>query len=854
MQASPQIHPGQVFGKYTLVKPLGEGGYGGVWLAEHTTNHQQHALRRRVALKLRHRPESQTELHDANLSFLRDWYVGNLIQHPNVVKIEDMVTSGADIAIVMEWIDGLTFSDIIRRLGRIDAVLPRSAVLEAGIGVCAGLRALHNATSSDGAPYHIVHRDIKPPNLMIDHHGVVRVLDLGIAKSEELPGDKTAQGIAKGTREYMAPEQYLSSTLTPATDLYALGTVLFELMTKERLFRADDADSFLLKRKRSGHAVSRIVHYEALLGPLAPVLRHCLEIDPEDRPQSAEELLYTLQGLLDSSPRGPGLRELMSAFRGEIPPRMAQSPEWAPLALALDRPRRPTPMIHVSRQNIAHLVPHIDSPETVETELELLDEEVEGGGPGNVVAEASPQKEAQTRSLPYSPAPSPVPLAAQTTRIRPPSPKPPSPKPPPPAPPTPTPPPQAARPTTPTPPKRPPPAAPPPPAVAPPAPPSPERRGHAPGASPSSPTPTPSGGPLAAPRPAPTPTPGDARGSERPGYATPAGVEGLDNPNTRSRRPGLLLVIAALILGMMMAALCLGLITALTGEAEPGTPTPAPPVDLPDKPLDPVSKKIEPSACASATDADADGFLTCAAASESELEELRSRGLGTNDCDDNDPKVHPGATGDGRGVDNNCDGAIAEGELEKPQRAQVAPTQTQAQPQLKCFEDLDGDGFGNPQRPRFGDVCKGKNVSTNGDDCLDTNKLYRPGAPEVAGDPDYNCDGVTPPAPPEPPKSLPPQLALTKATATGLGKKQLNIEATLDPTAGRCSAVYAQMSLTPQFYTDKTTTLQLSGGPLEWEGDTTDNEKVYVYYRIKCTDAATGTQDRIGDKYYRISQ
>jgi hypothetical protein len=191
-------------------------------------------------------------------------------------------------------------------------------------------------------------------------------------------------------------------------------------------------------------------------------------------------------------------------------------------------------MLHVSRQNIAHLVPHIDSPETVETELELLDEEVEGGGPGNVVAEASPQKEAQTRSLPYSPAPSPVPLAAQTTRIRPPSPKPP-----PPAPPTPTPPPQAARPTTPTPPKRPPPAAPPPPAVAPPAPAVTRAEGTRSGrvavlahpdalGRPRSPLPV---------RPR-RPTSGDARGSERPGYATPAGVEGLGQPQHTLAAPG----------------------------------------------------------------------------------------------------------------------------------------------------------------------------------------------------------------------------------------------------------------------------------------------------------------------------
>ncbi|MCK6523691.1 putative metal-binding motif-containing protein, partial [Myxococcota bacterium] len=228
-----------------------------------------------------------------------------------------------------------------------------------------------------------------------------------------------------------------------------------------------------------------------------------------------------------------------------------------------------------------------------------------------------------------------------------------------------------------------------------------------------------------------------------------------------------------------------------------------------------------------------------------------SKGLGTNDCDDNDPKVNPGATGDGRGVDNNCDGELTPDELVKSPRAPPPPKQ--AQPDLKCFQDLDGDGFGNPQRPLTGEACQGKNVSANGDDCLDTDKRYRPGAQEVDGDPDYNCDGVTPPARPEPPRPTPARLASTKSYLSGLGKK-LNIEASLDPNVGRCSAVYASVAPTPQFFPGETTALQLSGGPVDWRVTTSHDEKKFVYYVLKCSDAATGTQSRLGDKSYRISQ
>lgn len=776
MPSPSQILPGHVFGKYTLIKPLGEGGYGGVWLAEHTTNHQQHELRRRVALKLRHRHESQTDMHDANLSFLRDWYVGNLIQHPNVIKIEEVVTSGPDIAIVMEWVDGLTFADIIRRVAGIDVFLPQAAVLEAGIGVCAGLRALHNAKASDGTPYHIVHRDIKPPNLMIDHHGVVRVLDLGIAKSEELPGDKTAHGIAKGTREYMAPEQYLSANLSPATDLYSLGAVLFELATKERLFRADAEDSYLFKRKRSGHAAGRITAHEALLGPLAPILRRCLAIEADERPQSAEELLQALQALLDGSPRGPGLRELMAALRGDISPRMGQSPEWAPFALALDCPRRPTPVVHLPRQNIALLLPELDAPQTIVEELELIDDDdssslhsvaLPAPAPAqrpevNRSPAPRPTPDEPTRSLAFSPAPSPVPLAGQTTRIRPPTPTP-TPTPPastpephgirpptPPTPPTPTPPTPTTPPTTP----RPPPGA---------APPTPPLVGAAfvPIKAPTPPSPPPRPTPLSALQ-------GPAGAALTPPAAPAGPLNGADDPpalpveDDGDRRPTLLILLAATMVGVMLAA---GLLVAgqvVFGREEPDLKVPVPPPEEPLPPTpDPESLKFQvqpapPPAdpCDGVPDEDGDGFLPCVpTGANGELK--------VSDCDDKDAKVYPSAKGDGRGVDNNCDGKV-----EGKERLVSVP----APPPLSCFEDFDGDGYGNPGRPLQGEVCRGKNVSKNSEDCHDGKSDWNPKALEQPGDPDKNCDGeFIPPVPA--PKPIPSPNVVETPTGTEKGQE-----------------------------------------------------------------------------------
>ena len=881
MLAPSLIRPGHVFGKYTLVKPLGEGGYGGVWLAERITNHQKLQLNRRVALKLRHRHESQTDMHDANLSFLRDWYVGNLIQHPNIVAIQDVVTEGPDIAIVMEWVDGYTFGEIIRRLIALEVFLPLAAVLEAGIGVCAGLHALHTVRRPDGTPYNIVHRDIKPPNLMIDLHGVVRVLDLGIAKSDELPGDRTATGIATGTKEYMAPEQYMSDALSPATDLFAVGAVLFELATKERLFRSDAEDEYLLKRKRGGHAVSRLIAHEHLLGPLVPLLRSCLSIEAEDRPRSAEALGQTLQSLLDSAPRGPGLRELMSALRGEIPPRMAQNPEWAPLALALDRPRRPTPVVHVPR-NLAGLLPELDAPQTIAGALEPLDED-EGLGarqdappPDDLPLDGSaldgsalddppldgsaldappldglqetiaadfaspspaptPEVDAPpawakrptlpdepTRSLPVAPVP--VALSDQATLIKPQhgsAPRVLSQSSPPRL--------EAARqeaargitPTPPLPPTRPPPrtAAPPPPLM----------------------------GAAVVPPKAPVPvavTPLSAA------VAKPMHKPKADD--TTGRRP-IFIVAVAMMAGVVLAGGLLAVSQVMFSGAEVGpkvalveAAAPDPAQAEPNEPKDPeppgdTIPPAEADPCDGVADNDGDGFLPCAPSTDAALARVRAGELKANDCDDKDLKVYPGAKGDKRGVDNNCDGKISGSE----QAVGEAPPPPQAVE--TCFRDMDGDGYGDKRKPLQGEACRGKNVSTNSDDCVDTDPKKYPGAPEPPGIIDYNCDGVTT----QLPKPPAPRLLSVKSEMQGLGKK-LNVTVKLDPNAGQCSALYVVTSGTVSFNAGETVTHKVSGGPTDWRLTASVDQKE-LYFQLKCSDAAQGTLERIGDKYYQVS-
>ncbi|XXY51446.1 protein kinase [Sorangium sp. So ce269] len=263
--------------KYRIVKLLGEGGMGQVYVAE------DDYLGRRVALKVVRRKYTQGGSFAQGQR--KEARVLAELDHPNIVKVHDAgITRGGVMYIVMELIDGISLRELIRRLGALD--LPSALSIAAQIADA--VRVAHRAG--------IVHRDLKPENALVTRAGMVKVVDFGIAKRirRRAEGQASSDPFANiGTVHYMAPEQALGDGATKASDVYAIGMILYEMIAGRHTFAA--ASHELPTRGEvilhQVHAVPRRL-LEAVPGFDAPeisdLVDRMLSKIPRDRPRAAE--------------------------------------------------------------------------------------------------------------------------------------------------------------------------------------------------------------------------------------------------------------------------------------------------------------------------------------------------------------------------------------------------------------------------------------------------------------------------------------------------------------------------------------------------------------------------------------
>ncbi|WP_437589937.1 serine/threonine-protein kinase [Sorangium sp. So ce1000] len=225
MRISEDPGPGQRLGRYELLRLIGEGGMAQVWAARMEGSRGFHKV---VALKtlipaLARDPQFQRMfLDEANLA--------SKIHHRNVVEILDLGDTDGVLFLVMEWIDGQTMQRLLRPGLR---PMPLSPAMASRIVADAahGLHAAHELHDERGEPLGIVHRDVCPQNILIDHDGTVKVADFGIVKAFERLGDTTQTGEIKGKGEYMSPEQAQGQPVDRRSDIFSLGVVLFEAVT-----------------------------------------------------------------------------------------------------------------------------------------------------------------------------------------------------------------------------------------------------------------------------------------------------------------------------------------------------------------------------------------------------------------------------------------------------------------------------------------------------------------------------------------------------------------------------------------------------------------------------------------------
>ena len=289
---------GAELGRYRRISRIGSGGMATVDLAEDTR------LGRRVALK---RMGGTVDVN--GLSRLRrEALAGASLNHPNLVSVYDILTlEDGDLVIVMEYVEGETLRDRVAR----DGALGASDALPILAGVAAGLDAIHGAG--------IVHRDVKPSNILLGSDGAVKVADLGVASVPDRTQITTAGSII-GSLSYMAPEQLEEGPATPAIDIYALSAVAFEVLSGVKA--RDAPNPVALAHMIATQPPPNLSDaWPAAPAAATDVLRRGMSRAPRERPASAAELVAELEAGLS----GPATRRPARAERASPPPIIARS-------------------------------------------------------------------------------------------------------------------------------------------------------------------------------------------------------------------------------------------------------------------------------------------------------------------------------------------------------------------------------------------------------------------------------------------------------------------------------------------------------------------------------------------------
>jgi eukaryotic-like serine/threonine-protein kinase len=280
------LTPGTKLGQYEILSPLGAGAMGEVYRA------YDPGLNRDVAIKVL--SEFLSSEPDSLRRFEQEARAAAALNHPNIVAVYQLGTYEGAPYLVSELLEGQTLQGSLR-IGP----LPLRKAIDYGVQIANGLAAAHEKG--------IVHRDLKPGNLFSTKDGRVKILDFGLAKlrqTEERAADLaptiTMQGVVWGTPGYMSPEQVRGQACDHRSDIFALGAILYEMVTGKRAFdRLTTADTMSAVLKEEPLPISQLVPNTPVA--LQRVVNRCLEKKPEQRFQSASDLAFALEALSDST-------------------------------------------------------------------------------------------------------------------------------------------------------------------------------------------------------------------------------------------------------------------------------------------------------------------------------------------------------------------------------------------------------------------------------------------------------------------------------------------------------------------------------------------------------------------------
>ncbi len=303
-----EIGPGTLIDdRYQVISRLGSGGMADVFLAE------DHQLGRKVALKLLHRRFAEDPGFVER--FRREAQAAAGLQHPNVVSVYDRGEFDGTYYIAMEYLPGRTLKQLIRD----EAPLEPVRAIDITVEILKAARFAHRRG--------VIHRDLKPHNVIIDENDTAKVTDFGIARAGA--SDMTETGSIMGTAQYLSPEQAQGHAVSAGSDLYSIGVVLYELLTGRVPFDAEAAVTIALKHVSEAPTPPSVIN-PAVPPDLERVVLWTLDKDPARRPADADQLIAALEDVrseIVSSAKGQRTAELtalgVGAAFAEVPPTAA---------------------------------------------------------------------------------------------------------------------------------------------------------------------------------------------------------------------------------------------------------------------------------------------------------------------------------------------------------------------------------------------------------------------------------------------------------------------------------------------------------------------------------------------------
>jgi serine/threonine-protein kinase len=282
-------------GRYEVIEPAGDGGMAKVYRA---VTRGAAGFQRAVAIKRVH--EHLAGSTEFVRMFIEEARVCSEFDHPNIVHVHDFGVDRHGYYLVMEWIDGLHLGQYAHAHAKRSLPVPYRYAAAATAQVLAGLAEAHERITQDGQPAPVFHRDVTPHNILLSVSGVAKLTDFGLARAMDR-ARMTSPDVVKGKLSYLAPELVQGKHASAQSDIYALGIVLWETLTGERLY-AGETDAERIRKVRNAEVPPLVERRKDLPPALVATVQRALAPDPAARFESAELMGRELLKVIGAEP------------------------------------------------------------------------------------------------------------------------------------------------------------------------------------------------------------------------------------------------------------------------------------------------------------------------------------------------------------------------------------------------------------------------------------------------------------------------------------------------------------------------------------------------------------------------